>query len=160
MNPSKNFCLLVLLILYQTAPAQIKKVDYNGKQISVSVKVPADFPKEFQNQYLCEGNKPSSDPKARCILLNDDGTGTWQNDYFNANDKPATPIKWYVACSDSGVTSKIVSEGRDQYFVILEFTQQYYSSNPGDKIAFPANFLRSTDGGGARVVIDSKYRDF
>lgn len=150
----------LLIVLNLNLHAQVKRMEHNGNPLFVLEKVPADFPPHFQDKSLCEGNKPATDAKARCVRLNSNGTGTWQNDYFNANDKPATPINWYVLCDEKGTTTKISGEDREQFYVVLEFTQSYYSKNPGDLMIFPANLLKGKEGAYFRAVIDSKFTEF
>ena len=115
----------------------------------------ADFPAEFLGT-LCEGGRAAPGPNASCVVLNRDGTGIWENDVGIGQRRPPVPIKWYVVADQQGTVTRASTEERDTYFVILEFTQPYYSFAAGHMLAFPANRLKGSPG---RVVIGSKYRD-
>ncbi len=156
---SKITFLFVALLLSSAAMAQFKSINYKGSPAFVHEKTPADFPAYFQNNPICEDNLSPSDAKGRCVTLNADGTGFFQNDYYNANDQPATPIKWNVVCNDKGETLKFESEGRTQYLVVMEYQSDYYAVKQGELGRLVCTLLKSADGTVTRVLIDSKYRD-
>lgn len=161
MKLSFSLSFLVILLSVQLTHAQTKKLMYEDNPLYISEKTPTDFPTQFLDAYICEDNLPSNNPKARCIFLGKNGEGTFQNDRFNDRDLPATPIKWYVVCNAQGQTFKSSNEMMDHYIIIIEFTQKYYSKQPGDLMSLPANIIRSTPGGSfVRVTLLSKYKDF
>jgi len=153
----KYLLTLVFGLLTISGFSQIKKLEYKGTPVYVLEKTPNDFPSYFQNRAICEDNLNESHEKARCFKLNSDGTGNFQNDYFNAKDLPATPIKWYVVCNDKGETLAFKSEERTQYRIIIEYTQNYYSNKPGDLYSMPCTLLTTPDGTVTRVLINSKF---
>jgi hypothetical protein len=153
----KILLLTALCLSFISGYSQIKKLDYKGTPVFVLEKTPDDFPIYFQNKSICEDNLNESNPKARCVKLNSNGTGTFQNDYFNSKDLPATPIKWFVVCNDKGETLAFKSEDRLQYRIIIEYTQIYYSNKPGDLYSMPCTLLTTPDGTVTRVLIDSKF---
>jgi hypothetical protein len=148
---------MFVCLLSGFAHSQIKTLDYKGTPVFVIEKVPNDFPQYFQNRAICEDNLNPSHPKARCVQLNSDGTGTFHNDYFNDKDLPATPVKWYVVVNDQGETLAFKGTDRLQYRVIIEYTQNYYSSKPGDVYSMPCTLLTNPDGTVTRVLINSKF---
>ena len=139
----------------QTPP--LIALEYNGKPVNGYRGHHSDFPAAFVGTPLCENGRSASDAKSSCILLNPDGTGTWENDRGPGRIEPAAPIEWYVVADQKGTVTKVGTTDRDTYFVILKFTQSYYGAPAGTLRAFPANIVRGTS---PRAVIDSKYRNF
>lgn len=128
---------------------------YQGKPVNGYLGGNADFPAEFLGT-LCEGGRSAPGPSASCVVLNRDGTGTWENDVGIGQRRPPTPIKWYVVADQQGTVTRASDEERDTYFLIFEYTASYYSRNPGDLMAMPAVRVKGSPG---RVVIGGKYRD-
>ena len=157
LNMKKFLLLTVLCLSFISGYSQTKKLVYKGTPVFVLEKTPSDFPQHFQIRAICEDNLEESNPKARCVKLNSNGTGTFQNDYFNTKDLPATPIKWYVVCNDKGETLAFKSEERTQYRIMIEYTQNYYSNKPGDLYTMPCTLLTTPDGTVTRVLINSKF---
>lgn len=131
------------------------KLTYREKEVNGYLGGNADFPAAFVGQPLCEGGRPTSDAKTSCIQLNADGTGTWENDRGPGRVEPAAKINWYVVADQQGTVTKVGTPERDTYFLILDFTTEYYGAPVGTKRSYPANVIKETPG---RVVIDSKYR--
>lgn len=136
----------------QPAPTALT---YNGKPIMAYLGGAPAFPAAFVGMPLCEGGRSGPDARTSCVLLNADGTGTWENDAGPGQRLPPTPIRWYVLASSDGVVTRSSTDERDTFYVIFEFTQPYYNRKPGDLMAFPANLVK---GGPGRVVIDNKFR--
>ncbi|WP_428630583.1 hypothetical protein [Sphingopyxis sp.] len=129
---------------------------YRDKPVNGYLGGSSAFPAAFVGAPLCEGGKSASDASSGCVSLNNDGTGTWENDVGPGARQPPAPIKWYVIADQGGTVTRVSDADADTYFVIFEFTAPYYSRAVGDMIAFPARHIKSAP---ARVVIDSKYRN-
>lgn len=128
---------------------------YKDKPVNGYLGGNADFPSAFVGAPLCESGKSGPDASSGCIILQANGEGSWENDVGPGQRQPPAPIKWYVVADQAGTVTRVSDDNADTYFVILEFTQPYYSRAAGDKIAFPARYIKAAP---ARVVIDSKYR--
>lgn len=137
------------------APSTVT-LDYKGKPVNAYRGYHPDFPAAFVGAPLCENGQAMSDARSSCIQLNRDGTGTWENDRGPGRVEPAAPIEWFIVADQKGTVTKVGTAERDSYFVILRFTQSYYSAPAGTMRAFPANIVR---GAPTRAVIDSKYRN-
>jgi hypothetical protein len=137
----------------QSAPTPLT---YRGNPVNGYLGGTPDFPAAFKGTPLCESGAASSDSRNACVLLNDGGTGTWENDRAPGRQSPAGDIKWYLVADQKGTVTRVGDEQSDTWFLIFEFTSPHSAFKVGDMIAFPARRIKGSPG---RVVIDSKYRN-
>jgi hypothetical protein len=155
-----SFLPILVVAMVSSSPASAADsptaLQFRGKPVSGYLGGHKDFPSAFVGKHLCEQGATGPSSRNSCVLINADGTGEWENDRGPGVAKPAVPIKWYVIADQAGTLTRVTDANSDTWFVILEFTEPYYSFPAGHMLAFPARHIKTS---ARRVVIDSKYRN-
>ncbi len=135
----KGLFILLFLGASVMALAQVEKIDLNGKEYTVTKKIPDDM-KYILGEYIYNWGKQKKEP---IIQLNADNTGI-----FQPHDVDGIPIKFWLDCDENGVVRKQEGvNGRYQVTLLIQYQPSYSRIYPGGTYGLL----------GVAVVVDQGY---